>query len=128
MTYTVPDALGTELYGITAVCTSQSPPYHYTIYPQTYHIKEIRIGRARSDDEHYQDYGTGEITYLCENEKSHNLIACSPIDKNIIGLVHTAQRPQHLYRRKEQLAREATIMHRNIVKRYRDVGAVTIAL
>lgn len=128
MTYTVPDALGTELYGVAAASTSRDKPYHYTLYPQTFIIKEIRIGRAKLGEEYFQDYGTGDITYLCENVKGGPLIACSPINGEIIGLEYTAARAKHLYREKKRLLAEAKTLQRNILKNYRDVGSVTIAL
>ena len=128
MNYTVPDAIGTELYGVAAVGSSREKPYHYKIYPQTFIIREIRIGRAKMAQEDYLEYGTGEITYLCENLRGGHLIACSPIDGEIIGHEHTASRPKYLYREKRQLLAEAKKLRRCILKYYRDVGEVAIEL
>ena len=100
MNYIIPDALGTELYGVAAAGTSREKPYHYTIYPQTFIIREIRIGRAKMGEEDFHEYGNGEITYLCECTGNGHLIACSPMDGAIIGIEHTASRPKHLYREK----------------------------
>lgn len=130
MNYSIPDALNTELYGVAAVSTSREKPYHYTIYPQTFIIKEIRIGRAKTGEEDFHDYGKGEITYLCENvnDGGKNLIVCSPIDGEIIGIEHTASRPKHLYRERKKLLAEAKRLRRCILKNYRHVGDVTINL
>ena len=130
MDYSIPDALNTELYGVAAVSTSREKPYRYAIYPQTFIIKEIRIGRVKMGEEDFHDYGTGEITYLCENvnDSGKHLTACSPIDGEIIGIEYTASRPKHLYREKKKLLAEAKRLRRCILKAYKDVGEVTINL
>jgi len=128
MNYNIPDALGTELYGVAAASTSQEKPYHYTIYPQTFIIREIRIGRAKMGEEDFHEYGNGEITYLCECIDNGHLIACSPMDGAIIGIKHTASRPKHLYREKKRLLAEAKTLRRCILKNYRHVVDVTIEL
>lgn len=120
--------LGQKIYALVVgqVSSSMHWNYAYRIYPVEMTISEIRFGEARRESD-ADFYGPGFVTWLCQNSKG-SLYAFSPVRDEILSKYCFAGRNTRAFFNKDDLYLEAEVLKELILKKYKDVSRVEIAL
>lgn len=124
--------IGEKIYALRTLESptgQQAGKYTYRIYPVMFIVKEIRIGHAFPEDEETSwKYGPREISYICEHASGNYKIAFSPVGDELISKATVANRSVRGFLAKEDLRCEAEILKDCILRSYKHIGDVCIAL